>query len=71
MNDPNTRQAASEMNWWASAASIDTANFGSSVKIDDKPYEPLREADEDDDKRNKEKKISESDMPNVNSNGIG
>ncbi|XP_021913935.1 uncharacterized protein LOC110827025 [Zootermopsis nevadensis] len=71
VNDPNTRQAASEMNWWASAASLDTANFGSSVKIDDKPYEPLREADEDDDKRNKEKKISESDMPNVNSNGIG
>jgi hypothetical protein len=66
------------MNWWASAASLDTANFGSSVRIDEKPYEPLREADEDDDQRNKEKKrkedpktVSTSDLPNINSNGIG
>jgi hypothetical protein len=69
---------ASDMNWWASAASLDTVNFGSSVKIDEKSYEPLREADEDDDKKNKEKIGKESpktmstlDLPNVNSNGIG
>jgi hypothetical protein len=77
VEDATTRQAISELNW-ASAASLDIVNLGSTVRLDEKPYQPLEEADEDDDKGHKENKgngdpktVSTSDLPNVNSNGIG
>jgi hypothetical protein len=60
---------------WASEASINTANFGSIVKIDNKTYQPLSKVDEDEDWRKKNSKdatmASDLALPNVKSNGVG
>jgi hypothetical protein len=76
MEEVTTRQTASGMNWWASAASLDTANVGSNVKIDEKAYQLLKEVDEEEDRRKGEKNddsktASTLALSNVNSNGVG
>ena len=43
----DVKQKPSDGSWWASAASINTVNLGSSMKIfDEKPYQHLREVNE-------------------------
>jgi hypothetical protein len=68
------RQISSGNNRWVSEASLNTANFGSAVKIDNKTYLPLSKVDEDEDwqKKNTEDATTASELApsNVKSNGV-
>jgi hypothetical protein len=68
VDDNAARPTATEISWWASAASLDTAHLGSSYRIDDKTYQLLTEVDEDEDKQGKVKGDNDS---NTNCNGTG
>jgi len=74
--DTPNRQIDSDTNMWVSEASINAANFGSTVKIDNKTYKPLSKVDEDEDWRKKNSKkdattASDLALSNVKSNGVG
>ncbi|XP_069674650.1 monocarboxylate transporter 9-like [Periplaneta americana] len=75
VEDPTSRKPAAEISWWASAASLDTVNLGSSVKIfDEKSYHPLQETD-DENRRNKskkdaDKKCEKSGIDSTHANGV-
>jgi hypothetical protein len=77
VEDIANRQAACDLNWWASEVSLNTVNVGSNVKIDDKTYQPLSVVDEDEDRRKKEKAKDDTKtdsalaLSNVNSNRGG
>jgi hypothetical protein len=77
MDDTAARPTASDVSWWASAASLDTAHLGSSYRIDDKTYQLLSEVDEDEDRQGKtkcendSKTASASALSNINCNGTG
>jgi hypothetical protein len=77
MDDNPTRPTPSDVSWWASAASLDTAHLGSNYRIDDKTYQLLSEVDEEEDRQGKAKgkndseTASASDRCNVNCNGMG
>ncbi|PNF41717.1 hypothetical protein B7P43_G03458 [Cryptotermes secundus] len=77
MDDNPTRPSASDVSWWASAASLDTAHLGSNYRIDDNTYQLLSEVDEDEDRQGKTKEKKEpetgSDLAlcNSNCNGTG
>jgi hypothetical protein len=75
MEDTANRQIASDFNRWMSEASLNAANLGSIVKIDDKTYQPLSKVDEDEDWRKKNSKkdattASDLALSNVQSNGV-
>lgn len=76
MEDTANQQIASNCNRWVSEASLNAANLGSIVKIDDKTYLPLSKVDEDEDwrKNNSTKDAttaSDLALSNVKSNGLG
>jgi hypothetical protein len=77
VDDTAARPTASDISWWASAASLDTAHLGSSYRIDDKTYQMLSEVDEDEDRQGKVKGESDSKtasafaLSNINCNGTG
>jgi len=73
--DAANRQIASDIRW-VSEASLNAANRGSTVKIDDKIYLPLSKVDEDEDGRKKNSRedattASDLALSNVKSNGAG
>ena len=74
MEDTANRQTAYDLKW-ASDASLNTVNFGSSVKIDEKTYQLLSAVDEEEDRRknskNNETTASDLALSNVKSNGVG
>jgi len=74
--DTPNRQIDSDIHMWVSEASINAANFGSTVRIDNKTYKPLSKVDEDEDWRKKNSKkdattASDLALSNVKSNGVG
>jgi hypothetical protein len=77
VDDTPTRPTASDVSWWASAASLDTAHLGSNYRIDDNTYQLLSEVDEDEDRQGKAKGENESEtasgvaLCNINCNGMG
>jgi hypothetical protein len=76
MEDIANRQIASDVQKWVSEASLNAANRGSTIKIDDKTYLPLSKVDEDENWRKKNSKddattVSDLAVSNVKSNGIG
>jgi len=76
MEDTANRQIASNIKGWVSEASLNAANLGSTVKIDEKTYLPLSKVDEDEDGRKKNSKNDETTasdlaLSNVKSNGVG
>jgi hypothetical protein len=77
VDDTPTRPTASEVSWWASAASLDTAHLGSSYRIDDKTYQLLSEVDEDEDRQGKARGRHDAEtastlaLYNTNCNGMG
>ncbi|PSN41448.1 hypothetical protein C0J52_14536 [Blattella germanica] len=76
VDDPSSKQ---QPDWWASAASLNTVNLGSSLKIfDEKYYQPLKEVDENNEKSvsNKKQQPEEDDKTVTtisvrNGNGVG
>lgn len=76
MEDTANLQTASDINWWASEASLNAVNVGSNAKSDDKMYQPLRPVEEDEDRRKEKAKedaktASSLALYNVKSNGVG
>ncbi|KAJ9587654.1 hypothetical protein L9F63_018906, partial [Diploptera punctata] len=80
VEDPSSKQRPADVNWWTSAASINSVNLGSSVRIfDEKSYQPLQDFDVKSDIKNggSRKNVNEDDsktaltLATANANGIG
>lgn len=75
MEDITNRHTSYDVNW-ASDASLNTVNLGSTVRIDDRTYQPLSAVDEEEDRRKNSSKYNATNasdlaLSNVKSNGVG
>ncbi|KAJ9587655.1 hypothetical protein L9F63_018907 [Diploptera punctata] len=74
MEELPAKQRPADVNWWTSAASINSVNLGSSVRIfDEKSYQPLQDFDSKNGirKEGSKKNINEDDSKNSINFGYG